>query len=85
MKAHIGVDNKTKLSDAVVAMAANLHDATTLPDLLHGKATRGRGGHAYRRQPAAIRKHAVDARAFTNRRYRSRGVVDDAEKARSRT
>lgn len=36
MKAHIGVDRKTKVIHAVVATAANVHDAMVLPDLLHG-------------------------------------------------
>ena len=31
MKAHIGVDSRSKLIHAVVA-AANVHDATVLPD-----------------------------------------------------
>jgi transposase, IS5 family len=36
MKAHVGVDSKTKLIHSVAATAANVHDATVLPDLLHG-------------------------------------------------
>ena len=37
MKAHVGVDSKSKLIHAVVATAANVHDATVLPDLLHAR------------------------------------------------
>jgi transposase, IS5 family len=85
MKAHIGVDSKTKLIHAVVATAANVHDAIVLPDLLHGEETRVWGDQAYRGQTAVIRKHAPNARDFTNRRYRYRGVVDEGEKARNRT
>lgn len=85
MKAHIGADSKTKLIHAVVATAANVHDATILPDLLHGEETRVWGDQAYKGQTAVIRKHAPGAKDFTNRRYRSRGVVDEAEKARNRT
>lgn len=85
MKAHIGADSKTKLIHAVVATAANVHDATILPDLLHGEETRVWGDQAYRGQTAMIRKLAPRAKDFTNRRYRSRGVVDEAEKARNRT
>jgi len=85
MKAHIGVDSKTKLIHAVVATAANVHDATILPDLLHGEETRVWGDQAYKGQTAVIRKHAPNARDFTNRRYRYRGVIDEAEKARNRT
>ena len=32
-----------------------------------------------------IRQHAPKARDFTNRRYRHRGVVDEAERAKNRT
>jgi IS5 family transposase len=85
MKAHIGVDSKTKVIHAVVATAANVHDATVLPDLLHGDETRVWGDQAYKGQTAVIRKHAPNARDFTNRRCKYRGVVDEAEKARNRT
>ena len=85
MKAHVGVDSKTKLIHAVVATAANVHDATVLPDLLHGAETRVWGDQAYRGQGAVIREHAPAAKDFTHRRYRYRGVIDEAEKARNRT
>jgi transposase, IS5 family len=84
MKAHIGVDSKTKLIHSVVATAANVHDATVLPDLLHGEETRVWGDQAYRGQGEVIRDHAPNAKDFTNRRCRHRGVVDEAEKARNR-
>ena len=84
MKAHLGVDSKTKLIHAVVATAANVHDATVLADLLHGEETRVWGDQAYRGQGEVIRAHAPNAKDFTNRRYRYRGVVDEAEKARNR-
>jgi transposase, IS5 family len=85
MKAHFGVDSKTKVIHAVVATAANVHDATMLPDLLHGEETRVWGDQAYQGQGEVIRKHAPNAKDFTNRRYRYRGVVDETEKARNRT
>jgi len=40
MKAHIGVDSRTKVIHAVAATAANVHDAACLPDLLHGEETK---------------------------------------------
>jgi IS5 family transposase len=40
MKAHIGVDGKTEVIHAGVVTAANVQDATILPDLLHGEETR---------------------------------------------
>ena len=84
MKAHIGVDSKTKVIHAVVATAANVHDATILPDLLHGGETRVWGDSAYQGQEAVIRAQAPKARDLTNRRYRYKGVVNEVERARNR-
>ena len=39
MKAHIGMDRRTKVIHAVAAAAANVHDATCLGQLLHGEET----------------------------------------------
>jgi len=85
MKAHIGVDSKTKIIHAVVATPANVADCAVLPDLLHGAETRVWGDQAYRGHNEVIRTHAPKARDFTNRRYRHRGVVDEAERAKNRT
>jgi transposase, IS5 family len=84
MKAHLGVDSETKLIHAVVATAANVHDATVLPELLHGDETRVWGDQAYQGQTAVIGQHAQGAEDLTNRRCKPRGVVDEAEKARNR-
>jgi hypothetical protein len=40
MKAHFGVDSRTKLIHAVVATPAKVADSTVLPRLLHGRETR---------------------------------------------
>src|SRR5690349_5878047 len=85
MKAHLGVDSRTKLIHAAVATPANAADSTVLPELLHGKETRVWGDQAYRGQRAVIREHAPKARDFTNRRYRHRGVVDEVERTKNRT
>jgi IS5 family transposase len=85
MKAHIGVDSRTKLIHAAVATAASIADGMMLPDLLHGRETRVWGDQAYRGQRAVIRQHAPKAQDFTNRRYRHRGVVDEVERAKNRT
>ncbi len=85
MKAHVGVDSRTKLIHAVVATPANVADCRVLPDLLHGRETRVWGDQAYRGQRAVIRQHAPRAQDFTNRRYRYRGVVDLIERAKNRT
>jgi IS5 family transposase len=85
MKAHFGVDSRSKLIHAVQTTPANVADSTVLPDLLHGNETRVWGDQAYRGQPAVIRQHAPRARDFVNRRYRYRGIVDEAERAKNRT
>jgi IS5 family transposase len=50
MKAHIGVDSKTKIIHSAAATAANVADCRLLPDLLHGEETRVWGDQAYRGQ-----------------------------------
>ncbi len=84
MKAHIGVDSKTKVIHAIVATAANVHDATVLSDLLHGDETRVWGDSAYQGQTDVLRQHAPKARDLTNRRTRYKGVVNEIERARNR-
>ena len=54
MKAHIGVDSKTKLIHSVVATAANVHDSQVIGDLLHGDETRLWGDSAYTGQQDVI-------------------------------
>jgi IS5 family transposase len=85
MKAHIGVDSRTKVIHAVAATAANVHDATCLPDLLHGEETKVWGDSAYQGQGALIHESAPNAQDMTNRRYRRKGVVDEQERARNKT
>jgi IS5 family transposase len=55
MKAHVGVDSRTKLIHTVLASAANVADSLAVPHWLHGKETRVWGDQAYRGQKAAIR------------------------------
>ena len=85
MKAHLGVDSKTKLIHTVLASAANVGDALALPHLLHGKETRVWGDQAYRGQKEAMRAAAPRARDFTNQRYRWGSRVDEQIKATNRT
>ena len=40
MKAHLGVDSRTKLIHSVAVTAANVHDSQVLETLLHGEETR---------------------------------------------
>jgi IS5 family transposase len=84
MKAHVGVDSKTKLIHSVEATAANVHDARVLPELLHGDETEVYGDQAYRGQTDLIEFYAPNARDLTNRRYRHKGVVDEVERMNNR-
>ena len=65
MKAHIGVDSRSKLIHSVVATPANVHDSRVLPDLLHGDETRVWGDSAYSGQKAVLSEAAPAARDFT--------------------
>jgi IS5 family transposase len=85
MKAHIGVDSRSKLIHTVLVSAANVGDALALPHLLHGKETRVWGDQAYRGQKAAMRAVAPRARDFTNQRYRWGKRIDERIKATNRT
>ena len=68
---------------SVVATAANVHDATILPDLLHGEETRVWGDSAYRGQDAVIQAQAPKARDLPNHHYRYKGVVNEVERAKN--
>jgi IS5 family transposase len=70
MKAHLGVDSRTKLIHTALVSAANVADALALPHLLHGKEARVWGEQAHRGQKDAMRAVAPQARDFTNQRYR---------------
>jgi len=85
MKAHIGVDSKTKLLHAVVATAANVHDSQALPELLHGDETRVWGDSAYSGQGEAIRARAPQAQDFTNKKGRRNRPLTETDKATNRT
>lgn len=84
MKAHVGVDSKSKLIHTILASAANVADALALPHLLHGKETRVWGDQAYRGQSELMRTVAPRARDFTNQRYRWGNRVDERTKAVNR-
>jgi len=84
MKAHFGIDRRSKVIHSVVATAANVHDSAVLGDLLHGEERDVWGDQAYQGQGEVIKDKAPNARDHTNRRYRNRGVVNEAERARNR-
>src|SRR5262249_16465850 len=86
MKAHIGVDSKTKIIHTAVATAANVSDVAILPDLLHGEETQVWGDGAYQGQTEVIRECAPRARDFTQRRCRYQNtIVDEVAWAKNRT
>lgn len=64
MKAHIGVDSKTKLIHTILASAANVPDSLALPHLLHGRETRVYGDHEHPGQTDVIRKVAPKVAHF---------------------
>ena len=84
MKAHIGVDSRTKIIHSVAVSAANIHDSLALPVLLHGKETCVWGDSAYQGQKDVIRRYAPKARDMTNRRYRYQGRVDEVQRRKNR-
>jgi IS5 family transposase len=85
MKAHFGVDSKSKLIHTILASAANVADRDALPYLLHGRETRVWGDQGYQGQTEQIRARAPHARDFTNRKWRGRGWVNEIDKAKNRT
>jgi len=81
MKAHIGVDSKTRLVHSFVATPANVHDSRVLASLLHGLETRVWGDSAYRGQTEIIRAAAPCASDFTqSRSSRSKKLTNDERK-----
>jgi IS5 family transposase len=87
MKAHIGVDSKTKMIHSVAATAANVHDSQVLEDLLHGEETRVWGDSAYSGQQQVLHEHAPNAKDFTNKKgFRNRPLSEvDAGKNRTKS
>ena len=85
MKAHIGVDSKSKLIHSVAATAANVHDSQLLPDLLNGNEARMYGNSAYAGQGEAIHKQAPKAKDFTQKKGCRSRALSDEERSRNRT
>src|SRR2546427_3682674 len=85
MKAHVGMDSKTKIIHTAVATAANVADSTVLSDLLHGEETRVWGDQAYKGQSHVIKEGAPGAQDHTHRRYRYKNGIDEQERAKNRT
>ena len=84
MKAHIGVDSRTKQIHSVVASAANVHDKHALTSLLHGRERRVYGDSAYAGQGELIKAKARRARDFTQRRGRGYQYLSEVERRKNR-
>ena len=84
MKAHVGVDSKTKIIHSAVVTAAHMADAKALPELLHGEETRLWGDHGYVGQTEVIDQAAPRARDCAHRRYHYKDRVDEVERVKNR-
>ncbi len=84
MKAHIGVDSRSKLIHSVVATPANVHDSRVLRNLLHGEETRVWGDSAYSGQKAVISEGAPEAKDFTQAKGSRYRKLTEAERSRNR-
>ena len=85
MKAHIGVDSRTKVIHSVAATAANVHDSQVLPELLHGQETRVWGDAAYSGQCDVIQQHAPDAKSFIQAKAHRHRPLSEEDRAKNRT
>jgi IS5 family transposase len=85
MKAHIGVDSRTKLIHSVAATAAHVHDSQVLPQLLHGQETRVWGDAAYSGQHDVVRHHAPGAKNFIQTKATRHQPLSEEERTRNRT
>lgn len=85
MKAHIGVDSKTKRIHSVEATPANLADCKMMPRLLHGQERRVWGDTAYIGQRQVIRQVAPNAQDFTQIKATRHRKLTRAERLVNRT
>jgi IS5 family transposase len=85
MKAHLGVDSRTKLIHSVAATAANVHDSQVLPDLLHGQETRVWGDAAYSGQQDVLHQHAPSAKSFIHTKAHRHQPLREDQRAKNRT
>lgn len=84
MKAHIGVDSKTKLIHSVMATPANVHDSVVIGDLLHGDESCVWGDSAYSNKSEEIKARAPNARDFTNKKGSRYVTLSDKERSKNR-
>jgi IS5 family transposase len=80
MKAHVGVDRKTKLIHSVAATPANVSDGNMVGELLHGGETQVWGDAAYSGRTERLRAKAPKAKDFTQRRGRGYRYLSDYDR-----
>jgi IS5 family transposase len=85
MKAHIGVDSRSRLIQSVAATAATVHDSQLLGDLLHGDETRVWGDSAYAGQGDTIRVRGPNAKDLFHQRASRHCPLSEEGRARNRT
>jgi IS5 family transposase len=85
IKAHVGVDSKSKLVHSVVTSAASVADKHMLSDLLHGEEKKVWGDGAYQGQSQAICEAAPQAQDMTHRRTKFKNYVDELQKKKNTT
>ncbi len=85
MKAHIGVNSKTRLIHSVETTVANVHDSQRLGELLHGEETRVWGDSAYTGQREALLEAAPYASDFTHRKSKRNRPLSEREKNRTQS
>ena len=84
MKAHNGVDSKTKLIHTVSVTPANVHDSQVLEYLLHGDETRVWSDSAYAGQKETLNEHALHAKDFTQKNASRYRQYTEAERSANR-
>lgn len=85
LKAHIGVDSKTKRVHSAAVTPANVHDSQVLEDLLHGEERRVWGDSTYSGQHEVLAEHAPLASDFTHVKGRRNPSLTEEEKRSNRT
>lgn len=85
MKAHIGVDSKTKVIHSVAATTANVHDSRVLEELLDGDEIRVWSDSAYAGQGDVIERCVPAAKDFTEAKASRHKPLSDADRLRNRT
>ncbi len=84
MKAHIGVDSKTKLIHCVVATPAHVHDSQVMEDRLHGEETRLWGDSAYAGQQSVLKDNDPKVKDYTQVKGSRHRKLTEQDKAKNR-